>query len=176
MARTRKHQEDSVAESNVNLLVDDIDDDLDDDDDVETDEERAEREAEEAEREKSKREKVDLEALDPNTRVQTGISMPAGLKLLISKDADEKDVSISTFIRDLLADRYSYVVPRTVRTRKPTYATEEERTAARKRSIDKRNNMMKLLLARYKDDPAVKAEIDAQMASLASSNGDAPSE
>lgn len=101
-----------------------------------------------------KRKRVDVEALaasNPNEKVVLSLNIPAGLKLAIRKAADTSDISEAQYVRDLLSEKFEYVIPdefneRKHRTGKYAGLSEEEKKAAIARdNATKRDTVNKLL-------------------------------
>lgn len=103
--------------------------------------------------EKAKRERVDLEALDPNERVQFSVTMPAGLKLALIKAGEAEKIAGSAHARNLLANAVGYTVPDSFneRTRSHKYATPEEAKAATANAAKERRELMKKIMAAAKN-------------------------
>lgn len=118
--------------------------------------------------ETNKRERVDLEALQPLDKVIVAITVPAEMKLALLKQAEDKQINITTLARDFLANAIGYTVPDefTKRTRKSKYShlTPDERKKMiadnAKKQRDHVRDMLKLLEA----NPELKAQLESQMA------------
>lgn len=98
--------------------------------------------------EESKRERIDLEAVDPNTKVTLVLQIPAGLKLAILKAGESNNISGTKFARNVLAERVEYVIPAEFeqRERKHKYASKEEAQKAQKeRQLDNRKTVLAML-------------------------------
>lgn len=127
----------------------------------------------ETDSEKSKRERVDLETLDPNEKVTLTISIPAGMKLAITKAGESETLAAAAHARNLLAQAIGYTIPDEFLegTRERKYATPEEQKAAQKaRNAEKRAETQAFLalLRKGKLSPELQAELDAVKASLKS--------
>jgi hypothetical protein len=78
------------------------------------------------------------------------VAMPQGLKDKIVSTAESKNLSAAAWVRQLLADRFEYVLPPMAqRGPKRVYLNEDEKKAAQKAAQDKRNALMRALLAKY---------------------------
>lgn len=101
----------------------------------------------------------------PGDRVNLGVGLPYGLKEIIEAAAKEKNISGSAWTRDFLAEHFNYTLPESQRGGgKKKYATEEEKTQAREAAVRRRSALVKTLMARYKGDPEMQAEVDALVA------------
>lgn len=111
--------------------------------------------------EKAKRERVDLETLDPNERVTLTIAVPAGMKLALIQAGERQNVSGTSYARDILAQHIEYTIPAsfTERTRTSKWASEEERKEAYKQKAKSERDRVKMLLARLKENPELAAEL-----------------
>ena len=110
---------------------------------------------------KAKRERVDLETLDPNEKVMLSVSMPAGLKLAILKAGEEASKAGSIFALEVLAQRFEYALPDTFlkRTRKHKYATPEEAKEAAAKAAKAHRENVKAILAALKANPDAAANL-----------------
>lgn len=81
--------------------------------------------------------------------VKHGISfrMPDALAVAVAEKAKSEDLRPSRWALKLVCDTLGFELPKASRNRAPKYATQEERDAARKASIAKRNEKIKASLA-----------------------------
>lgn len=128
-----------------------------------TSEDTASNEDENPTSEKAKRERVDLEKLDPNERVQLNITVPAGMKLALIKAGEGDNLAASAYARNVLANTIGYTVPAsfTERTRSHKYESEEARIAAQKERNQQRSALAKKLMALAASDPEIAAKLAA---------------
>lgn len=129
------------AADEVDNLNDTADDTADDND------------TEEDEPESKDNDRSNLESLAPGSRVSVMVTMPKELKILLLDEAEKAGDSytLARFVRELLADRFEFTLPKTTRTRAKKYATEEDKQAAQKKRSTKRNALIKMLMQKYKD-------------------------
>jgi len=115
--------------------------------------------------EKAKRERVDLETLDPNERVTLTIAMPAGMKLAILSKGEEASIAGSAYARDILAHAIEYTIPAsfTERTRTSKWASEEERKEAYKQKQKSERTRVKNLLAALAQNPEVAKQLGVEV-------------
>lgn len=116
----------------------------------------------------AKRERVDLEALQPHDKTQLAVSIPAEFKLQIVKAAEENGKSASEYAREILCQRFEYSLPESFTVRRgrqsQKYAgmTAEERKEAIAREGKQERARLKALLAQLESNKeALPAEIVA---------------
>jgi hypothetical protein len=116
---------------------------------------------------KSKRERVDLETLDPMERVQFNITIPAGLKLAYLKAGEERGLAGSYYARNILAQALEYTIPESFdeRTRKRTYASDEERKAETAKRAKEQREQLKAMLKLMKEGKLDPSMLQAAMPS-----------
>lgn len=90
----------------------------------------------------------------PNTvKRNIALRLPENIAELLGNKATEAGLRNSNrYVLNLICADLGVEMPKSVRTRAPKYATDEERTAARKASVEKRNARIKEaleLLAKY---------------------------
>lgn len=107
------------------------------------------------------RESVKASELPPDQRVQIMFSLPAGLRALAEKMAEDKDTGLGTVIREAVAAYFEYELPATERRKRASkYASDEERKAAQKEKNKKRNATLNKLLALYKSGALGDIDLD----------------
>lgn len=111
--------------------------------------------------EKAKRERVDLESLDPNERVTLTIAIPAGMKLALAKAGEADSIAASSYARNLLAASIGYYIPSSFleRTRSSKWSSEEERKEAYKVKSKAQRDQVKAILAALKANPDAAASL-----------------
>lgn len=77
------------------------------------------------------------------------VSTPKELRDRIEADAKSSEQTTSGFLRGLLAKHYGLVLAELATAPRKKYNTPEERKTAQKESRGKRNDMVKMLLARH---------------------------
>jgi hypothetical protein len=84
-----------------------------------------------------------------SNEVKHGISfrMPDALAVAVAERAEREQLRPSRWALKLVCDTLGFELPKASRNRAPKYATQEERDAARKASITKRNEKIKQSLA-----------------------------
>lgn len=91
--------------------------------------------------------------------VSTMFQAPKVLREAIELQAKEKNISVSRWLRDFLADNLGIVLPETVRrARTKKYATEEERKEAYKRKAETQRDVMRKLMERYAAEAGISGE------------------
>ena len=93
-------------------------------------------------------------------RETIALTVPDELKTLVEGRAKEQNLSTAAYVRELLAREFTYTIPEDFGTKRK-YANDEERKAAQKANAQKRNKMVKQLMAAVK---AGKIDLAAIMA------------
>lgn len=118
---------------------------------------------------KAKRERVELETLDPNTKVTLVLSVPAGMKLALTKAGEDQSLSATAYARQQLAEKIAYEIPDSFLegARVKKYANDEERkTAIAQDNKDKREAVKALIAAASAGTIELPPELAAAMAKL----------
>lgn len=117
------------------------------------------------------REVKDVNTLPPDERVTLSIGLPAGLRVLIEQEAENKKVLAGTLVKEWLAERFGYKLPPSQRGARKKYASEAEREAALQEARDKKAALMRLVMKKMEageievDEEEIKrtmAEIEAK--------------
>lgn len=90
-----------------------------------------------------------VEAQQNEDRASIALQVPTELKTLVDSAAEAANVSTAAFVRGMLADRFSFVIPADFGTRSK-YGSDEERKAATKAKAAKRNALLKMLMSKYR--------------------------
>ena len=120
----------------------------------------------------------------PSEAVETKgvmVQMPKVLKDAIDAQAKAKDVSVSRWMREFLAESLGVELPEIIRkARKKKYATPEERAAAQKARVKTQRDVFTQLLARYGEDAGIAPDADiaefAKALGLISDDGEVEAE
>jgi hypothetical protein len=113
----------------------------------------------------NKRERVDLESLQPHDKVQLNITIPAELKLAIIKTAEESGQSASNYVRGLVCQRWEYSLPESFTVRRGRQSTKyagmspEEKKAAIASEAKANREKMKRMLAALEANPELAAQL-----------------
>lgn len=113
----------------------------------------------------NKRERVDLESLQPHDKVQLNITIPAELKLQIIKTAEENGQSASTYVRNLVCQRWEYALPESFTVRRGRQSTKyagmspEEKKAAIAQEAKAKREKMARLMAALEQHPELAAQL-----------------
>lgn len=120
---------------------------------------------EEDEEATNKRERVDLESLQPHDKVNLSITIPAELKLQIIKTAEENNVSASTYLRNLACQRWEYSLPESFTVKRGRVSTKyagmtaDEKKAEIAKEAKANREKMKRMLAALEANPELAAQL-----------------
>lgn len=89
------------------------------------------------------------EAAEQRDRDTIALVVPSELKDMVEARAKEGSTTIAGYVRSMLAKEFNYTIPADFGTRQK-YGTDEERKAAARAKSAKRNQIMKLLMQKFR--------------------------
>lgn len=90
-------------------------------------------------------------ASPPKDTATVAFQLPKSFKEQLDNTAKDANKSVSDYVRNILAERFSWTLPTLVRGRRGQYAgmTKEQKTAAQKAKFQEKQAKVKALLALY---------------------------
>lgn len=93
--------------------------------------------------------KVSGDSAEAKERDTIALVVPSELKDLVEEKAKAQSTTVAGYVRDLLARDFNYTIPLDFGTRQK-YGSDEERKAAQKAKSAKRNEIMKMLMKKFR--------------------------
>lgn len=88
-------------------------------------------------------------------RAQVAFGLPTEFKSKLDEIAAGQNKSAAALVREIVAGHYGWDLPEDGRGRHSHYASEEEKKAAQAAAQRERNELMKALMRKYRQDPSI---------------------